>query len=654
MRLIYYWNILLLVLLCACGAEVGERDNPFDGGADMTDYERDVSGWSKGSEGEVKHGNISSSCYVYENKFWRLGNDNDCSLGFGGCIAALQDSLRQSDSWYKCDKLMWRLASAIETDTAGWGKVKDGEVRIGQVNTTIYYIYETSKKKWRNATTIEMDTYDYTNNKDWAAGKDGDSKAGSVNANNCYVYENKAWRSGNASDCSLKLRGCTALRQDTVGKGSDKKWHICDSKSWRNATTYEKDTFGWKDSTDGAIKKGNVTDTIYVFDKSSWRAASNVEAKLGGCVSAIADSVGKVSSVYYIANKSVGKVGLVYYICKSNAWVEADALEYDTYKWTGQDGDARFGNVNTSICYVYENKVWRSGNDSDCSLGLRGCTALRQDTVVEGSDNVWRICDRKSWRNATTYEKDTFGWKNGTDGEFKKGNVTDTVYVFDKTSWHEVTTIYDYPLGTDWTNPEKTYGTLYDIRDGRTYKTIEIGGFVVMAENLNYADSSRNVYLKGNNWCYQGDSVNCLKIGRYYAWTAALDIDSKWNDATVPEGTIKKSHQGICPDGWHIPTKEEWSALFSGIGYAAQQAMRNVLWTSATNESGFSALPAGYYYSENYGESNYVGSYAYFWSASEKDAFRAHIWYMYATDAILSSSIKYNGLSVRCFQDIEE
>ncbi|SHM07100.1 fibrobacter succinogenes major paralogous domain-containing protein [Fibrobacter sp. UWB7] len=280
---------------------------------------------------------------------------------------------------------------------------------------------------WKEASALEFDTYQ------WASGKDGDDKYGSVNSKNCYVFEDKVWRSGNASDCSLGLRGCTALRQDTVGKGNDKIYHICDKKSWRNATTYEKDTFGWKDSTGGAIKKGNVTDTVYVFDKNIWRASSNVESKLGGCVSAIADSVGKVGSAYYI--------------CKSNKWVEASAIEYDTYRWNaGKDGDSKWGSVNTKNCYVYENKVWRRGNTSDCSLKLRGCTALRQDTVGKGSDNVWHKCDTKSWRNATTYEKDTFGWKDSTDGAIKKGYVTDSIYVFDKTVWR-ATSIVEAKLG---------------------------------------------------------------------------------------------------------------------------------------------------------------------------------------------------------------
>ena len=324
---------------------------------------------------------------------------------------------------------------------------REGEVLKNQnkasVNAGEYYICKS--KLWLVASDIEKDTYKWLDPTTKRTEKDGDVRYGDVVKTNCYVFEDKTWRSGNANDCSLDLRGCTNLRQDTVGKGSDKVWHICDAKGWRDATTYEKDTFGWKDSTDGAIKKGNVTDSIYVFDKTAWRVTSDVEAKLGGCVSAIADSVGKVGSTYYI--------------CRLNKWVMASAIEYDTYRWTaGKDGDSKVGSVNAENCYVFEDKVWRGGNASDCSLNLRGCTKLRQDTVGLGSDKVWHICDNKSWRDATDIEKDTATWGAGSfEGEVRTGQVNKTIYyiyeINDK-SWRNATThekdTYDYENNRDW------------------------------------------------------------------------------------------------------------------------------------------------------------------------------------------------------------
>lgn len=183
---------------------------------------------------------------MYVNNFWWQ------NYGLGICDAKREGEVLKNqntasvnaDVYYICKSNLWQVASDIEKDTATWGVGKfDGEVRAGQVNKNVYYIYETGKKTWQNATTLEKDTYDYMNNKDWTDGVDGDSKVGSVNANNCYVYENKAWRSGNTNDCSLDLRGCTALRQDTVALGSDKEWYICDNEVWRVATVMERNVY---------------------------------------------------------------------------------------------------------------------------------------------------------------------------------------------------------------------------------------------------------------------------------------------------------------------------------------------------------------------------------------------------------------------------
>ena len=634
-----------------------------------------------------------------------------------------------------------------------------------------YYICKDGS--WKEASTLEFDTYQ------WTAGKDGVSKYGSVNTKNCYVFEDKAWRSGNTSDCSLGLRGCTALRQDTVGKGSDKVYHICDKKSWRNATTYEKDTFGWKNSTDGSIKKGNVTDTVYVFDKTTWRVTNNVESKLGGCVRAIADSVGKVGSTYYI--------------CKSNKWVEASAIEYDTYRWTaGKDGEIKNGSVNTKNCYVFEDKVWRSGNTSDCSLGLRGCTALRQDTVGKGNDKVYHICDKKSWRNATTYEKDTFGWKNSTDGSIKKGNVTDTVYVFDKTTWRAASNVesklggcvnaiadsvgkvsltyyicktnkwveasaveYDtyrwvaknngevragqvnkniyyiyesskkawrnattlekdtykqecskfgqivhgnvnvdyayFCYDKDWKrffgNESVVYGKLVDNRDGHIYRTVKIGNQTWMAENLNYADSVKYSSMKGGNWC-STDTDSCNIYGRYYNKAAA--IDSAYWHTIYPD---REKVQGICPNGWHIPSSGEMSSLYQSMDndYKNMQAKGFKNWEQATDKYGFSALPIGSYdfekifvnfhadYVSNAGDGAYycLGLIAQFWTSSmwekyyDEDGGGSIFWtlgdpkisknecFMSVSEDAVNlyyslGTYDHFGLSVRCVKDDEE
>lgn len=436
-------------------------------------------------EGEIKKNENSQSrnyksYFICENGAWRVASDTeydtyqqkcdeDGKIVFGNINKAYA---------YDCDAQRWRHASNVEAALGGCV-----EKRFSEVAETegVYYICQ--KREWRTTTDIEKDTYG------WKIGNDADVKYGDVVKTNCYVFEESVWRSGNDTDCSLGLRGCTALRQDTVGKGSDNVWYICDARSWRNATTYEKDTFGWADSTDGAIRKGNVTDSIYVFDKTAWRTTSNVEAKLGGCVSAIADSVGKVGSTYYI--------------CKSNRWVEASAIEYDTYRWaTGKDGDSKPGSVNTNNCYVYENSAWRKGNVNDCSLGLRGCTALRKDTVGLGSDNAWYKCVSQIWRTATDIEKDTATWGAGEfDGEIRAGQINTTtyyIYGISNNAWRNATTIekdtYDYVNNSDWTNGadgEIKKGTITDsvyVFDASTWRVADdiektLGGCVAAIQD---------------------------------------------------------------------------------------------------------------------------------------------------------------------------
>ena len=256
------------------------------------------------------------------------------------------------------------------------------------------------------------------------------------------------------------------------------------------------------------------------------------------------------------------------------------------------------------------------------------------------------MCDAGVWREATTAEEqEGMACTVAMNRTFNQ----DSTRICENNKFRE-THVYDFDVGVkNYFNPEVEYGTLKDERDGRTYKTVTINGITVMAENLNYADEGAHSYLVGNNWCYNNDTTNCLKGGRYYTWTAAMDIDSKWTKASVPAGTIKTPHQGICPDDWHIPTVSEWNSLFSNIEPTAQQAIGNVSWKNATNASGFSALPIG-----KYGASNF-NLYAIFWSASEVDRDKVNYWIVEQNRALISGDhsgdTKHEGFSVRCIKD---
>lgn len=512
---------------------------------------------------------------------------------------------------------------------------REGEVlQNTNAQSTKYGTYYICKEGlWREATAIEYDTYQ------WKAETDGAVRLGNVIKTNCYVYEDQAWRNGNASDCSLGLRGCTALRQDTVGKGNDKVWYICDEKSWRNATTYEKDTFGWKDSTDGTIKKGNVTDTTYLFDGSAWRTRSDVEKKLGGCVKAIEDSVGTVD-------------GKEYYICKSNNWVEASEIEYDTYRWAaGKDGEIKKGNITDNI-YIFDKNAWRTADNIEAVLG--GCVAATQDSLGK-VDEFYYICKSNKWENVemTILQLDTYKEKCSEFGQITHGHVNvDYTYFCNGKEWK----LFNG-------NENITYGKLVDERDGQIYRTVEIDGQTWMAENLNYADSSKTPSLKGKTRCYDGNNLKCKEYGRLYTWGAAIDSVALAKDKNNPQNCgygkacdLSGNIQGVCPNGWHLPSSQEWSVLFEAAGgeFTANNALKSMSgWSKSdgTDDYGFNGLPAGAY-DQNCFYSD--GETAHFWTSSiETAGSRAYSGDLFNNyeQARIRSELMDRAYSVRCIKD---
>jgi uncharacterized protein (TIGR02145 family) len=208
------------------------------------------------------------------------------------------------------------------------------------------------------------------------------------------------------------------------------------------------------------------------------------------------------------------------------------------------------------------------------------------------------------------------------------------------------------------TEDDCEYGELTDNRDGQTYKTVKIGDQWWMAENLNYETD--------NSFCYNDSAEYCEKYGRLYTWAAATDSAGVWGENGKGCGYAKHCTtaypvRGVCPEGWHLPTKDEWNTLSTAVG--GQTTPGKVLKSTSgwytddvyhgngTDAFSFSALPAGYrIYTGHY---DLAGYYAYFWSSTEYDSYDAYgmgLGYYYL-NADLVGYDKYNWFSVRCIQD---
>jgi uncharacterized protein (TIGR02145 family) len=116
--------------------------------------------------------------------------------------------------------------------------------------------------------------------------------------------------------------------------------------------------------------------------------------------------------------------------------------------------------------------------------------------------------------------------------------------------------------------------------------------------------------------------------------------------------------RGLCPTGWHVPTKDEWDKFVSHLGgvEVAGGKMKSttgwrVLNNEVTNESGFTGLPGGSRFSS--GKFDYLGSVGVWWSSSEINIGDAWALNVGSRDGAVSrfTSDKEYGFSVRCLRD---
>jgi len=189
-------------------------------------------------------------------------------------------------------------------------------------------------------------------------------------------------------------------------------------------------------------------------------------------------------------------------------------------------------------------------------------------------------------------------------------------------------------------NPELTYGSVIDV-EGNVYKTIMIGTQTWMAENLRttkYSDGTpitipgsfdewSNLTETGKACCfYKNNSEEYSFFGAYYTWAAAMNGNA--STTANPSGV-----QGVCPDGWHIPSIAEWDNLVNNLGgeEIAGGKMKEAGYSHwmkydeiiGRNESGFTGLPGGHCDDGFFGEDAWIGMW---WSSSQMTGTPDPIW----------------------------
>ena len=198
--------------------------------------------------------------------------------------------------------------------------------------------------------------------------------------------------------------------------------------------------------------------------------------------------------------------------------------------------------------------------------------------------------------------------------------------------------------------------------DGNIYNTVQIGNQCWMKENLRVGVRiSGNIDQTDNGtiekFCYDDDPSNCEVFGGFYQWDEMMNYSRE-------EGA-----QGICPNGWHIPSDQDWKYLEMHLGMTQNEA-DNPDWRgtdqgakmkttsgwdndgNGTNTSGFTGLPAGFRAGED-ALFYWLGKGGFWWTSSEFD--ENQVLYrsvnQYQEKVQRTYNYKGSGISVRCVKD---
>ena len=338
-----------------------------------------------------------------------------------------------------------------------------------------------------------------------------------------------------------------------------------------------------------------------------------------------------------------------------------------------------------------------SNDDSYASIDdLPNCTAKREgvSAFVEEDDATY-VCNDGDWVKVGAAYESIDDFPNCTEkrkDESVLEQKTGKAYTCNGKSWEE-NGVVAKPVesssseqkssGKETKTEEKSSSSaaedsvLVDSRDGQTYRIVTIGTQTWMAENLNYAYLQPTLTLDSSSFCYNDSVSYCEKTGRLYLWSAAMDSAAEFSDAGKNCGygiecDAKIPVRGVCPEGWHLPSRAEFLVLIALVGgkeSAGLMLKSTNGWSNDGNVDfyGFSALPSGGYdgeFGRFYGYAGYIVADGLneensFWSSTVSSQYPGRVnaaacaMRMYESAANIDETgcSKQYAYSVRCLKD---
>jgi uncharacterized protein (TIGR02145 family) len=242
------------------------------------------------------------------------------------------------------------------------------------------------------------------------------------------------------------------------------------------------------------------------------------------------------------------------------------------------------------------------------------------------------------------------GSGNGVFVSSLTGLLPDTLYYVRAWATNGIGTFYGNEISFTTLLPFLSCGDVVSY-GGQNYNTVLIGTQCWFKENLNVGTQIIGTSEQTDNstidkYCYDNQETNCDVNGGLYQWNEMMQY------STTP------GNQGICPTGWHLPTDAEWTSLTNFLGGESvaggkMKESGTTHWTppntGATNSSGFTGLPGGFYYGGSFYD---LGSWGGWWTSSE---YSSDAWYR-DVDYNLGVVYRYYhnktySFSVRCVND---
>lgn len=347
------------------------------------------------------------------------------------------------------------------------------------------------------------------------------------------------------------------------------------------------------DSSTEPAKEESPTDTLLSFaslglDTCTQKIERKIEeaydAQIDEICTPLADGYGESCS-----NKitSIDSSKKVHYICRNHEGYELSGkTEYD-YK------------------LYFRGWWWDKANDNDMETSDLEC--YKEGKIVSKKDDPSKqyVCDFDTsthtfgvLRLADSLEiKIGTGCTYYTNGGYRIANDSKTYFYckkeFDPNDIEE--RYYRHWIYS----VKENLDTIRDPRNGRPYKTLHLGKKTWMTTNLCYEDSIKYPSMLGRN--------KVDPYGRLYTWSAIID-SVYWSSKGKTCGSLPSSAktcelpdvvQGICPEGWHVPSIAEWEEMvawtkannvyFDSIGFVPPSTYQEFPFWSSTETSGDSS-----------------------------------------------------------------